>query len=273
MTQHYIVTGLLQGANLRAAPSKTGQELGNLKFADLVEETGPPSERWKQVRVLDGALAGQSGFVSDINLAAPRSDAVTRLIKSAAHYWRMFDFGRGRAGVEPYRQHVLDMWSQLGSRPPGGNVLHKKWPWSAAGMSAMIRHAGGYDGFKYAEGHSEFIRHSIAQRDQNRPAGPFWGYDLHEAAPEVGDLVVQYRNTVQTMESVRAGTGFFPSHTDVVVRVEANRCYAIGANVRVVRSPAPGAGNTLGHKILPIDPDTGQLKREQRVFMLMKNRL
>lgn len=267
---HYIVTGLLHGANLRAAPSAAAGLVGNLKFADLLEETGAPSGGWRQVRVLDGVLAGRSGFVSQINLAAPRSDAVAKLVKSAAHYWELFDRGRGRDTVAPYKQHVLDIWDGLGMRPPGNDTRHKDWPWSAAAISAFVRRTGAFDGFRYSRAHWGYIKHAISQRDGQHASGPFWGYDLDAHAPEVGDLVVQWRVVPQTLASARASNAFFKSHTDVVVRVEAGRCYAIGGNVSVNGRPSPGTGNTVGYKIYPLDPGTGRLKRERNVFMLMK---
>jgi hypothetical protein len=242
----YLVVGLESGANLRASPSNSGALIGNLRFATRCSEIAPSPTKWKQVTVLDGHLTGRSGHVSDTNLAPVQSEGAALLVKAAAHYWEAFDRGRGKeydtgAGRSPpgrnYKAMVLAMWDALhGGRPPNDNTSHPGWPWSAAGMSAFVRRAGeggGYDAFRYSNGHHAYIKHSVRMREGGDASGPFWGFRLTEHKPRIGDLVVRWRGGVRTYEAVRTimnTSTTFKSHTDVVCEIRSGYLWALGAN-------------------------------------------
>jgi hypothetical protein len=269
----YIVTGMMDGANLRASPSNMGPFEGNLAFATIVEELAASPTKWKNVRVLDGPLAGKSGHVSNTNLTALHSEASGRLVQSAAFYWNEFDRGKGGEmddgkGKNPpgtdYKAKVLKMWDDLGGgRPPDDNTSHKDFPWSAAGMSAFVRDAKGYDGFKFSAGHHAYIKHSVKQREDNKPVGPFWGFRLKEHKPRVGDLVVRWRGGVRTYDQVKAIMNTdqtFLSHTDVVCEIKSDFLWALGAN----------NSDSVSRVSYKLD-DNGFVKLTGDRFMIMKN--
>jgi hypothetical protein len=255
----YIVTNVYDGLNLRASPSTSGELLGTMPFAtvcELVEDTGT---RWKKVSArLDGADV--VGFASDLYLTEPRSDAIIRLIQSAMHYWTLFDRGEGREDVQPFKNEVLKMWDDLGGgRPPNNNTSHRKWPWSAAGMSAFIRRAGGYTGFRFSAGHSTYIHDSIVKMRANR-AAPFWGFRIDEKKPEVGDLIAQWREERRDYDFAAANDEF-SSHTDLVCQIVNGTVRTIGANVPT---------DTVGVKVYRLTDD-GFLVGDRKEIAIMKN--
>lgn len=242
----YVVVGMDGGANLRSDPSPTADLIGNLRFATMLDEVSPSDTRWKKVKVIDGPFAGNTGHVSSANLAEVHSEGAARVFRAAAFYWEKFSRGKGKerdngSGTNPpgpnYKQMVLDMWDALGGgRPPNDNTSHEAWPWSAAGMSAFVRTAaqgGGYDSFRFSNGHHAFIKHSVRMREEGNPAGPFWGFRLGEHRPRIGDLVVRWRGGVRTYEAVKAimnTSTTFKSHTDVVCEIRDGFLWALGAN-------------------------------------------
>jgi hypothetical protein len=271
----FIVSRMDIGANLRAAASDTAGLLGNLPFSTTLQEVAPSVTKWKQVEVLDGVFAGRTGFVSDRNLTVLHSDAAGRLVQAAAFYWEEFARGQGKEDDDQngasalgasYKQKVLAMWDALGGgRPPGNNTSHSKWPWSAAGMSAFVRRAGGYAGFKFSAGHHAFIKHSVDQRENSRSAGPFWGFRLLEHKPRLGDLVVRWRGEEKTYEDVKAimlTDKTFMSHTDVVCEIGSESLWALGAN----------NGNSVARRSYALDSN-GFVKLTGDRFMIMKNML
>lgn len=255
----YIVTNVYDGLNLRASPSTNATILGSMPFAtvcELLEDTGT---RWKKVRApVNGTRT--VGFASDTYLTEAKSDAVVRLIASVMHYWTLFDRGRGRENVQPFKNEVLKMWDDLGGgRPPNNNTSHEDWPWSAAGMSAFIRRAGGYTGFKFSAGHSVYIHDSVVKMKANQPA-PFWGFRITEKKPEVGDLIAQWRKTRRTYDFA-AVEDSFNSHTDVVCQIVNGTARAIGANVPT---------DTVGVKVYRLTVQ-GFLSGERNEIAIMKN--
>jgi hypothetical protein len=154
------------------------------------------------------------------------------------------------------------MWDALdGGRPPGDNTSHPKWSWSGAGMSAFIRRAGGYDGFKFAAGHSVYIHDSIAKKLSGRPA-PFWGFRITERKPEVGDLIAHWRVTKIDYNFV-AASDEFSSHSDVVCQVLPGSVRAIGANVPT---------DTVNVKVFQLDAD-GFLAGQRNEIAITQNRV
>ncbi|TAZ68244.1 DUF2272 domain-containing protein (plasmid) [Rhizobium ruizarguesonis] len=277
----YFVTNTDGGANLRDAPD-SGAIKRNLPFGTALTSIPGSTGKWKSVET----DKGEKGYVSDKNVTVPASDAVVRLIQSAAHYWEAFAFGKGKEDTSPYYDLVVEIWKELGQGMPPfkrdkkGEVLkdengndiyntsHPDWPWSAAGMSAFIRRAKGYKNFQFSRLHATYIHDSIVARKAKNPAAPFWGYQLNEEAVGVGDLVCQWRGTQQDYKSAGQSAGF-TSHTDVICDIKSGYLYAIGANVE---------SDTVGRKKYTINstghltgPSGGSFKSDNTVFMLMRN--
>ncbi|MGR9079530.1 DUF2272 domain-containing protein (plasmid) [Rhizobium leguminosarum] len=278
----FIVTNTGGGANLRDAPD-VGAVKRNLVFGSALKELTGSVGKWKYVETDDG----EKGYTSDKNLTTPESDAVVRLLQSVAHYWKAFDFGKGKEDRSPYYDIVVQMWKELNKGMPpfktdkNGHVIkdengnsvyntsHPDWPWSAAGMCAFIRRAKGYANFEYSRAHATYIHNSIVARKANDASAPFWGYRLNEEPVRVGDLVCQWRKKQQDYNSAGAGAGF-TSHTDVICDIKSGYLYAIGANVET---------DTVGRKKYTINsaghltgPGGGNFKSDSTVFMLMRNR-
>ena len=255
----FIVTNVYQGLNLRPSPSTSNTPLENMPFGtqvELIEDTGT---NWKKVRVV--ALGPERvGFASALYLTEVKSDAIARLIASAAFYWELFDRGDGRENVQPFKNEVLKMWDDLGGgRPPNDNTSHDDWPWSAAGMSAFVRRAGGYTGFKFSAGHSTYIHDAIAKMQADR-AAPFWGFRIAEKKPEVGDLIAQWRVTRRDYDYA-ATHDEFKSHTDLVCQIVDGKVRAIGANVPT---------DTVGVKVSKLTP-SGHLAGVRNEIAILKN--
>ena len=259
MTQ-FIVTNVYDGLNLRPSASTSGTPITSMAFGTLLELIEDTGTKWKKVRIV-GSNPAVEGYASDLYLTEVRSDAIARLIASAAHYWELFDHGTGRENVPPYKGYVLQMWDDLGTgRPPGDNTSHPDWPWSAAGMSAFIRRAGGYTGFKYSAGHALYINDAIVKMKAGNPA-PFWGYKINEKKPEVGDLIAQWRKTQIDYDYAKTHSSF-SSHTDVVCQVLEGSIRAIGANVPT---------DTVGVKVYQLTTD-GYLAGKRNEIAILKNR-
>jgi hypothetical protein len=256
----YIVTNVYDGLNLRPTPSTSGTPIGTMPFATVCELIEDNGTKWKKVRAIFGGET-KEGFASDVYLTEARSDAIVRLLQSAMHYWTLFDRGTGREDVQPYKGFVLKMWDELGiGRPPGDNTSHKDWPWSAAGMCAFIRRAGGYTGFKQSASHARYIHDAIVKKQAGQ-AAPFWGHRITQRKPQVGDLIAQWRIRRIGYDDAAAGDGF-SSHTDVVCQIVNGTARAIGANVE---------GDTVGVKVYRLTPD-GFLAGERNEIAVLENR-
>ena len=260
----FVVTNTQHGANLRAQPTVSSAVIRNLPFGTLLvldEDTGT---KWKKVTVNGGPHDGATGFVSDVNLTVARSPAVASLLGAAAHYWTLFDRGNGKENVQPFKNFVLTMWDELpASRPPNDDTSHPNFPWSAVGMSAFVRKAASYPTFKASSGHHRYIKDSVRARFANDNGAPFWGFRLTERKPEVGDLVVQWRQVPRSFDFVRSvadSDTTFKSHTDLVCEVKDGFLWSLGCN----------NGHSVARKRYRLDGN-GHLRAENRTFMLMKN--
>lgn len=215
-------------AHLRKAPRiETATEFRKLPLATEVEVlSGATNGKWAEVRTL---LNGQavSGYVARSLLREPESEAVERLVAAAIKEWMRFDFGKGKETITPYRQFIGEMWKAIGLPYDGGDTSQF---WSAAAISFMMRGSGpAYGAFKFSQRHSDYIKDAIEHRFQET-AAPFWGYELAERRPMVGDMVAAWRETKTTFASARA-KDHFASHCDVIVSVMPDHVKTLGGNV------------------------------------------
>lgn len=213
--------------------------------------------KWAQVRTfLNGQ--GVSGFVAQRHLRKRRSDEIERLVSSAVEQWLRFKRGAGKETIYPYYNYIGEMWEALGYQYDGRDT---KQYWSAAAISYFIEKAGsGYSDFKRSIRHSTYIKDGIEKRESGTSAS-FWGYKITEKKPEIGDLICQWRVNKTDYNSARTKNSF-PSHTDLVVRIEDNHVFALGGNV----------GHSVDLKKYQLRAD-GKLKNERSVFAILKNRL
>jgi hypothetical protein len=140
---------------------------------------------------------------------------------------------------QPFAQYVIDQYCSVGGGSPSlSDIADDRYYWSAVGISAIMAQAGFIKAeFPFAQSHSKFIRHFIAERKANKLAAAFWGYRPAEAQgiPEPGDIIAYSRMKNITQAKADAlfdATGAYDSHTDVVVEKRANEIDVIGCNVR-----------------------------------------
>jgi hypothetical protein len=143
-------------------------------------------------------------------------DKNNELVKQGAQEWE-----------DPYWERVGDYWKAVGF--PNLTGKDTDVPWSAAFMSWVMKEAGMGDRFSYSEWHATYIRNSIIARKQGDKQFAFWGYRLHERAPQVGDLVGYAR---QGGVSYDYQPLTYASHTDLVVAVRPHEIDVIGGNVK-----------------------------------------
>lgn len=130
------------------------------------------------------------------------------------------------------RNILIDYWKTgLGmTQSKAENFTDNRYAWSAAFICWVLRKAGAGADFKYNSYHSTYI----AAAYQNRMSGncsPFKAYRIHEAAPQLGDLVcTTYEKGVTTdLARVQPNTGGY--HCDIVVKVEPRKLTTLGGNV------------------------------------------
>ena len=243
--------------NLRSTPQvQTGNVIAVLVKGQPVSTIGAADGAgWIN---LDAVVNGATlrGFVKADLLRDPVSQAKERLISGAVAEWVRFDKGSGQENVAPFFRFVGEMWTSIGLDLDGRD---RDQPWSAAFVSFIVRRAGPeYADFRFAAAHARYIHQSIKKREAGSAAS-FWGFRLNEHKVGLGDLVCQWRESVQTYDSAKADDSFF-SHCDVVVEVSPGSVRALGGN----------NDHSVGFKTYATNA-AGFLKAENRVFAVMRN--
>ena len=101
----------------------------------------------------------------------------------------------------------------------------------------MVRNAGKalpnskYLQFRFAAAHARYVHDSIKKRLENDENTPFWGFDLHERQPQIGDIVCRGRANSSVDFEYAAKHHRFKSHCDIIVRIKEEAVVAIGGNV------------------------------------------
>lgn len=231
-----------------------------------------PRDGWWKVRLtVDGVphdgfvmamipASPATGFVDRRSLRDPVSDTREALVAEAVKQWQRFDGGQGKEHRDPYSGFIATMWQAIGQNLSGRD---RDVPWSAAAISFMVRQAGQgfgiYRQFRFAPAHSRYMHDAIKQRRDANLAAPFWGFELHERRPEVGDIIGRWRETPRDFADAEASDSF-KSHTDIVVSVGSDEVLAIGGNV------SDSVGITHYRKL-----PSGFLSEDKGVFILMVN--
>lgn len=259
----------VESLNLRSSPSSSSpaNRIGTLYLGHPVDEIGPATvPGWTEVKTMidDTNHTGvvKSAIDGIPSLRDPVAPAREALAAQAIKEWLRFERGQGKEHHSPFYKFVGEMWQAIGMDLNGKD---RDVPWSAAAISFMVRNAGDdskfpkYKSFKFAAAHSRYMHDSIVQRDKNNNNAPFWGFQLHEKRPQIGDIVGKWRVTRRDFEDARAGDGF-KSHSDIIVSIRNDHVLAIGGNV------SDSVSITRYEKI-PV----GFLAAVNKVFMLMVN--
>lgn len=231
-----------------------------------------PGDGWWKVRLtIDGVLhegfvmatipaSPATGFGERCSLRDPESDTREALVSEAVKQWQRFDGGQGKEHRDPYSGFIATMWQAIGQNLSGRD---RDVPWSAAAISFMVRLAGEsfgiYQRFRFAPAHSRYMHDAIKQRREENLAAPFWGFELHERRPRVGENVGRWRETPRDFVDAEASDSF-KSHADIVVSVGSDEVLAIGGNV------SDSVGITRYRKL-----PSGFLSDDKGVFILMVN--
>lgn len=241
--------------NLRQTPRiEEGNIIRALPLAQEVEVlNGTPSDRfWEVETVIDGQTL--RGFVSSTFLRELVSPAKEVLISAAVKEWLRFEQGDGLEFQDPFFRFVGEYWRAIGHNLDGRD---RDQPWSAAFISFVARQAD-YSNFRFAVAHHHYIRDAVQKRQSNDSTAPFWGFDLDEHKPQLGDLVCLWRENPVTIDNLPSG-GFL-SHCDIVVEIRNREVRGLGGNVSESVSISTFSLNVNGF-----------LKRANRVFGILRN--
>ncbi len=250
------------GLRLRNAPN--GVIIRDLTIGERVEVTGDAGNAWLYVRAgsTDGVAFGKY-------LREPARPAVEALLQATFAEWLRFEKGEANEKADPYYRYVRDMWAAIGE-PYDGRSKYSNGedvPWSAAFISWVVRQAGqGYENFRFAARHSEFVNNAIKARVTNREDKPFWGYRTAEKRPELGDIIQRNRGGNNFSYSYAENHEQYNSHSDIVVEVTPDVVRVIGGNV----------GDTVSYAgdVQEYHLDAGgYLLPNQKVIALLKNRV
>jgi hypothetical protein len=150
---------------------------------------------------------------------------------------------RRKETVEPYSSRIADYWLALPSaeynrllKSAGKGVGRLDgtvdFAWSAAFVSYCMQTAGAGTQFPYAAGHATWMVQAIKAKQKNKLKAALVGYRPGEIALAVGDIIGKPREAGVTYDNAVA-TGWFYSHSDIVVAIDAakKKAYVIGGNV------------------------------------------
>jgi hypothetical protein len=232
MTIKYVDTTSL---NFRDKPKLDSNIIASLHLGTPVDVGGSGSGQFVEA-VVDISGTTTKGFISDRFLRDPVSDGREALIAAAVTEWKRFDFGIGKENKKPYAGFVGEMWKALGMNLDGFDT---DVPWSAAAISFMVRNAGKapagslYGDFRFAAAHSRYVHDAIKRRNSSDKTAPFWGFDLDEAKPRLGDLVCRSRAGSNVDFDHASRRDSFKSHCDIIVSIPAGggTVVALGGNV------------------------------------------
>jgi hypothetical protein len=243
--------------NLRQAPEiKDGNILISMVLAQEVEVIqGNPTDRFWEVKTTTNGSTLQ-GFASAAFLRPLVSNEKEALISAAVNEWLRFDRGDRFEYQDPQYKYVGEYWSKIGLNLDGRD---RDQPWSAAFISFVAR-AANYSEFKFAAAHSTYVYDAVEQRNANTTTAPFWGFDVNEHKPQLGDLVCRSRDDIQISSMASLPKGGFKSHCDIVVEVKDSEVRALGGNV----------DQSVSITTYPLD-NNGFLRKANNVYGILRN--
>lgn len=265
----------IEALNFRSSPEVLpDNRLDVLPLGQAVDVLEGGTQDWHRVRVesagdsTEGFVARTisaqpaTGFLPRPSLRAPVSAAREALIAAATRQWLRFARGQGKENADPFFKFVGEMWKAIGIKLDGKDV---DVPWSAAAISFMVRDAAesvpGYKKFKFAAAHSKYMHDSVRKRKSEDASAPFWGFPLHEALPQIGDIVGRWREVPRTFQDVESSDSF-KSHSDIIVSIQPDFVLAIGGNIN----------NSVSISKYPKEP-SGYLSGSEGAIVLMVNQL
>ena len=179
---------------------------------------------------------------------------VSSLLEVCEAEWQFFGRsvrnldGSSKVGLREYDdgawQRIGDYWREIGGAYKNLTGKDRGYAWSAAFISWCMRQAGAGAAFPYSAGHAKYINAAI--RNAGDSSAPLIGHRLSGYKLKPGDLIGYWRGETKiTFDNARK-IGWYDSHTDIVVEVQAGKAFTMGGNVmhsvtkRAVRLGAKG---------------------------------
>jgi hypothetical protein len=233
----------IEGLNFRSSPEISGNNIiGSFHLAQPVTViSGGGNDRFLKVEATIGGTARQ-GFASAAFLRPLVSDRKEALIDAAVAEWLRFERGEKEETDNPQVKIVGEYWKAINLNLDGNDTDQ---PWSAAFISFVARKAG-YTTFEFAPAHSTYVHDAVNKRRANDTTATFWGFNVGDHKPQLGDLVCRSRSNsnISSMDSLPAG-GFL-SHCDIVVEIRDTEVKTLGGNVDNSVSITPYPLNSNG---------------------------
>jgi hypothetical protein len=163
-------------------------------------------------------------------------------------------------------QYIVDNYcSAVKDTPSISAIADDEYFWSAAGISAAFKAAGfRRSQFPFSSSHSTWIRAFIKARRDGANA-LYHGFRLNEpqALPRVGDIVGYTYDKKPTFEEAQLyfdKTGWYRSHTDLVVAERPGEIDVIGFNVL----------DSVTKKTIPLSASGHIADRNKKWFVVLK---
>lgn len=196
--------------------------------------------------------------LNEVVEAQPFAQRVTRVALGEQKFWKN---GQRTETSPRVATRLQAYWDATDQHFPierfRDREFQRKWPWSAACVSWIVKRAGGGNDFAYSDSH--YVYTAAAKRNRVRgSSNPFKAYDAATAVPAVGDIIVNERaGDNVTYANVDDGN-VYKTHGDIVVAVQDDQVIAIGGNV----------SNSVRATIAELNAD-GTLKAD-RYFAVIK---
>jgi hypothetical protein len=154
---------------------------------------------------------------------------------------------------DPWRERAEGLWQRvgeywwlglpMGSPDQGWTGMHDaqgrvfpesedgNYAWSAAFIDYVMRMAGATDHFPYASDHAAYINAAREHDMGQKPSVALDAYPPESYAPQLGDLVCEWRAQHPVAYADLPTQAPFPAHCAIVTAVNPGRLDTIGGNV------------------------------------------
>ncbi|WP_136658039.1 DUF2272 domain-containing protein [Nitratireductor sp. XY-223] len=195
--------------------------------------------------------------------SATGASLADKIVSICLEEWEFFEKGTRKEADDPQFLRIGDYWSGLGIAHNGRTQIVNQAtgkshnpPWSSAFISHVLKKAGAGSGFLYSQAHCHYVQDFIS----GRVNAVYEAMHPESYAPQRGDIVHFGRGGAKQHDFSAArgdylADSFYPSHSDIVVSVDAGakKITAIGGNV----------SNSVKDKKLKIDANGLLLPRPE----------